>query len=606
MSLRPTDRSRRSDRPRSRSRSRDTRPLSPTSTADRKSKTKKSARSGDDDGDGEPERAVPGVLEPEPLTKRGSQEVPKATPGLSTLAAGLPLYDDREADDTDDDYEAWQARRRLSRAENASASKGVAMPSFPGLSEDDHTNLSPRTSRQNSAARPAYPMYPDESSGTFASMPSADYSTLRSSDRQPDLSIPKVAIMSPSPSRRPQSKHTESYGGHEVPHELPALPRSMSYQYDSEIRSPRFASDKTDEKKPRSNRLSVSDPKTQLRAPSPSGLRTDMNRLSVSGGRSDATSLGIPPASPLLEAYKGTYQSISPIPSPMMLARDLDDDDIEPLSPIESFRPGSKDSNTNTSDFAATNKTAKRRVVIYDSEADAKAIWTALDHIRHIDTAPLIRILPGLTHDQLLELRETYRKTYRKAGEKVDIAKHIKMQTDGHFGKLCFVTASGKWKSEAYWANTWYQSHAASRELLIEALMGRPNSDIREIKKAFRDRRYDDDLARCMYKELKADKFKEAVLMVLEEERQEETDAWPVEYRNRDVYALRQALTGQEGGERAILKIVCKRSDKHLAEVLKSYQGLHGSSFARDALKKSNNLVVSLGCEEQTGDLACG
>lgn len=602
MSLRPTDRSTRSGHSRSRSRSRDDRLSSPSTPADPKSKVKKKARSGEDDEDEEQERSVPGAFEPEPSPKRVSREAPKATPGLSTLAAGLRLHDEEEADDTDDDYEAWKVRRRMSQNKHAPAAKGMVMPSFPGLPEDDHTTIASRASQQKPSNRPAYPMYPDENRGMFAMMPNADYSTMRSFDYEPR--VPQVALQSPSLSRQPLPKHTESYVRHEEPHDIPALPQSMSYQYGSGGSSPRTANDRMDESKRRGSRLSVSDTKTQLRAPSPGDLHTGMNRLSVSGGGPEASALGLPPGSPLLEAYKGTYQSISPMPSPMMLARNLSDDDVEPMSPIESLKPGSKDSSTTTSGLAGTAKTAKRRVVIYDSEADAKAIWTALDHMRHIDTGPLITILPGLTHDQILELRETYRKTYKKGGEKVDIAKHIKLQTEGNFGKLCFVTACGKWKSEAYWANFWYQSHAASRELLIESLMGRPNSDIREIKKAFRDRRYDDDLGRCMYKELKADKFKDAVLMVLEEDRQEETDAWPMEYRNKDVYALRQAVTSQEGGERAILKIVCKRSDKHLAEVLKTYQGLHGSSFARDALKKSNNLVVSLHCRQPTKDIA--
>ena len=96
-----------------------------------------------------------------------------------------------------------------------------------------------------------------------------------------------------------------------------------------------------------------------------------------------------------------------------------------------------------------------------------------------------------------------------------------------------------------------------------------------------------------MEKELKPDKFLMAVLLVLEAHRQEETDTWPTEYRNRDVETLHRAIKSREGGETAILEIVVRRSDNHLRDVLKPYEMTYQSNFARDALKKSNNLVVS-------------
>jgi hypothetical protein len=37
-----------------------------------------------------------------------------------------------------------------------------------------------------------------------------------------------------------------------------------------------------------------------------------------------------------------------------------------------------------------------------------------------------------------------------------------------------------------------------------------------------------------------------------------------------------------------------RRSDAHLREVLRVYQDLYGENFARAALKKSGNLVVSI------------
>jgi hypothetical protein len=59
----------------------------------------------------------------------------------------------------------------------------------------------------------------------------------------------------------------------------------------------------------------------------PDGLANRMDRLSVSGNRPDIQTIvpggmmggGMPPPSPLLEAYHGTYQSISPMPGAMMM-----------------------------------------------------------------------------------------------------------------------------------------------------------------------------------------------------------------------------------------------------------------------------------------------
>jgi hypothetical protein len=43
-----------------------------------------------------------------------------------------------------------------------------------------------------------------------------------------------------------------------------------------------------------------------------------------------------------------------------------------------------------------------------------------------------------------------------------------------------------------------------------------------------------------------------------------------------------------------MLGVVIMRSDAHLREVLRTYERSYQSSFARDALRKSNNLVVRL------------
>jgi hypothetical protein len=235
----------------------------------------------------------------------------------------------------------------------------------------------------------------------------------------------------------------------------------------------------------------------------------------------------------------------------------------------------------------------EKRVKIYDAEEDALALVDALSG-RTPDVDTIVDILPALSHDQILELRAEYKRHCKIQGRGINIAKHIKLKTSGNFGKIAYVTALGRYESEGYWANFWYQSGNARRELLIEALMGRQNYEIREIKDAFKDKRYGDSLTKCMDKELKADKFRKAVLLALEGDRQEESDIWETEYKNRDVDTLYKALKMREGGESAMMSIVVLRSDAHLREVLRTYERKYGGNFARDALRKSNNLVVSI------------
>jgi hypothetical protein len=299
----------------------------------------------------------------------------------------------------------------------------------------------------------------------------------------------------------------------------------------------------------------------------------------------------LPPGSPLLEAYHGTYQQLSPMPSAMRLDDDSDLDDLAPLS----YNPG-RGSNDKLSQASSSKNS--RRVVIYDPEADAATLASTLSS-RKPSANPICDVLPPLTHDQMLSLRKEYKKQVKIQGKGINLSKHLKLKfppSSTNFGKAAYVTSLGRAESEGYWANFWYQSGASRRELLIESLMGRSNAEIREIKDAFKDKRYSDSLVRCMEKELKMDKFRTAVLMVLEERRQEEQDVYPPEYRDRDVDILAKSIRAREGGETAMLEIIVRRSDAHLREVLRIYQDLYGENFARAALKKSGNLVVSQHC----------
>ncbi|KAI1462885.1 Annexin [Daldinia caldariorum] len=322
-----------------------------------------------------------------------------------------------------------------------------------------------------------------------------------------------------------------------------------------------------------------------------------MSTLTVNTGHHGASlSLSSAPPSPLLESYRGTYQSMSPMPSPMLLASDdprRSSDIIEPLSPT-------------LSDSEGNGEKKRRRARFHDPVDDAVRLAKALrgDHSPP-DTEPLIEILPGMTHEQIMELRVEYKRLVKTGPERkgVNVAKHIRVRLKDEepvLMKACYTVALGKWESEAYWANFWYHGDKTRRELLIESLMGRSNYEIAKIKEAFSDKKYKDSLTLCMKTELKEDKFKRAVLTVLEEKRMEDVDEFgrrpPINHElvRDDVESLYKAVRSDRGGESAMIQVVISRSDNHLREVLRLYEKVSGTNFARDALKKSGNLVGEL------------
>lgn len=386
---------------------------------------------------------------------------------------------------------------------------------------------------------------------------------------------------------------------------------------------------------------------------SPEEVTRRMSSLSVGTGLGAAT-LGVarhnsydggrPPASPLLEAYQGTYQSISPMPSALVLAKD--DSDLSDLelelddrnadlkrkirtlekekekysrgqqtstvmiesSKAEESRPrrlssletdfeirepggGNRERTTSVSIMSPGGNGTKKAVWFYDPEENARRIAAALSGTRSApDPRPLIEILPRLSTDDLLVLRAEYKKIVKVGGQGINMAKHIKMRVPGNLGKAAYTTALGRWESEAYWANSWYQGGASRRELLIESLMGRSNSDIREIKNCFRDKKYNDNLERCIVTELKADKFRMAILLALEERRMPESQPLDIRLVKEDVAALARALNSS-GGETDMIKIIVVRSDRHLREVLRMFERTYHVNFARQMIQKSRNLV---------------
>lgn len=295
------------------------------------------------------------------------------------------------------------------------------------------------------------------------------------------------------------------------------------------------------------------------------------------------------PGSPMLEAYRGTYQSMGSMPSPLMMpsAGFSSSQDVAILDLNRTPSPSARG----------------RHARFHDLKDDAEVLKVALrdnGKKKPPPSEPFIRILPPLSHGQIMDLRTEYKLQVKTPDHKgVNVAKHIKvrLKEDKSFLKCCYATALGKWESEGYWANSYYQGSQTSRELLIESLMGKSNAEIREIKAVFRDKKYSDDLVKCMKRELKEDKFKTAIMLVLDERKMEEpTRMRPLDRRavERDVRDLYHAIRSERGGETDMIQIVVRGSEAHMREVLRVYENTYHANFAREMLKKSGNLVVSL------------
>lgn len=383
---------------------------------------------------------------------------------------------------------------------------------------------------------------------------------------------------------------------------------------------------------------------TRERSPNPAvpnaeQLRKSLGRLSTSGAASLAvggtpqTPGAKPPGSPLLESYKGTYQTISPLPSPLALAvlkdddisdLEMDDDDDELAQKMRALKrekqriqqlkklptqdlisprssgsrvdvvPRSARTSIVSTGSSSTPKTGKSKgVTFYDPQSDAEKIAEGLkgSH-RSPDVKPLLKIMPWLTTDEIIHLKQSYKNYARVGGQGINLSKHIKARLSGNLCKIIYATSLGRYESDAYWANCFYQSGASRRELLIESLVGRSNQQIREIKDVFKDKRYDDDLEKCMKAELKADKFRTAILLCLEERRMPEGIGVDMKRVHEDGMELYTALNNP-GGETAMLQIILTRSNDHLKEVLRYYEKSYGKNFAREMIRKSQNLVVS-------------
>ncbi|KAE8309476.1 hypothetical protein BDV41DRAFT_547690 [Aspergillus transmontanensis] len=233
-----------------------------------------------------------------------------------------------------------------------------------------------------------------------------------------------------------------------------------------------------------------------------------------------------------------------------------------------------------------------KKAVLYDPKPDAMAMAKALSQPRDFDAKTIIRILPSLSSDQIMDLRKEYRVHVKLHGKGINMAKHIRLKLGySAFGLACYVTALGRFESEAFWANCYYQHGPSRRELLIESLIGQSNATILEIKECFRDSRYNDDLEKCIKAEVEANKFQTAILTALKGQRQSERDPLDENLVQSDVTKIYHALHSLEDGETAMINIILSRSDLHLRAVLRAYEDIYKTNFARSMLAKSQNIV---------------
>lgn len=569
---------------------------------DRSESSSSSSSSEDDHRSSKHKESKPKHKTAEPKHRRGSSPDSQALPKRAEyVQSAKPQYDRERVDGRHPSYAGpnpYEHARPQDYSRHLSTSGAEAPYAVPGQYNWDYDHPS---EAHNTSRHPSISQEQQRQLSTSAGV-NANIGYAQHPHYAPQQVPPQYGYAQPQhQQQRPEAHRIHSTSSTGSAHFQYAEP-SQDFNY----------LPKTDGRKPSysmSARPQFADTKphsSALQAEPPSGLGSKMHRLSVSGGAGGMLALaapgqhhshdmhgGLPPGSPLLEAYHGTYQSISPMPSPLMLPSTMDEglSDLEPLSPGYS----SDDSRSKSSHHGrkANNTIASKRVSFYDPEPDALALAAALKHSTP-DPAPINKILPQLSEDHILELRTEYKKHIKVGGKGINIAKHIKLKVPGNLGKAAYAVALGRWESEAHWANFWYQSNSSRRELLIESLMGRTNSDIVKIKDAFSDKRYNDSLEKCMQMELKKDKFRNAVLLALEEKRMSNNEKLDVNLVRRDTQELHRALTSKEGGETAMINIIVVRSDNHLREVLRSFEASYRKNFAREMIQKSRNLIVRL------------
>lgn len=370
--------------------------------------------------------------------------------------------------------------------------------------------------------------------------------------------------------------------------------------------------------------------------------------IPAAGGEGGAGSK--PPPSPALQPYYGTYQSISPMPSPsfspapsplfsaagevklgkhqaqgsfsigppaypsLQQHQQQQYQQQQQPPPLQAQGLGLPTTYTGESASPAyglsvgpagpslhqprppasprNSSPSPERLPPYDAAADAARILAELKHtFTRPSVQPLLDILPTLTPSQLKALRAEYKTLCRG----INLAKHLKsvFTTSTPFGKLVFAVALGPFESEAWFANSWYQKKRTRNELLIESLMGKSNRETALIKACFKDARYNASLEKAVSDELPADKFRMAVMAQLSCSRMDEDRPVDPAALRDDVARLGTILERDaSGGETEMVGIIVNRSDRWLRELAALYHQVYDRDLAKAIIRHSKNLAV--------------
>ncbi|PYH91047.1 hypothetical protein BO71DRAFT_443436 [Aspergillus ellipticus CBS 707.79] len=234
---------------------------------------------------------------------------------------------------------------------------------------------------------------------------------------------------------------------------------------------------------------------------------------------------------------------------------------------------------------------AKEIISTCDAAADAEAISSELRHTENTRSEVLIRILPHLSSNEVFLLRHEYMNRVKVGDQGVNLLEHLHLRLDvSHFGRVCHAVALGPWESEAYWIKGHCNKLVSREDILIESLLGRPNAAIRRIKESFPGISSGDSLASCIGSVWPADKFRQAILLALEERRQDDSEPSDTALVAQDVRDLHDALHSLKDGESAMINIFVIRSDPHILQVLDTYISSYGENFVNNIIN-SNNLV---------------
>ena len=299
---------------------------------------------------------------------------------------------------------------------------------------------------------------------------------------------------------------------------------------------------------------------------------------------------------------------ISPRPSPMMTPKGddlsdfdftLDSDDSEDDEEDDGMMVATRSRSASTAIAARSKKPGPL------SKNDVRHIVSEISNAcktRDLYDPVFLEILPRQSHEKLVAIREMYRKTFPAgaSGKGINFTKHIKAAFSGSkdpLAKALWYCSLGRWESEANWANTYYQDSGSKHELVIEALAGRSNYEIVHIKEAFIDSKYNHQLDECIYKEFPSTKFKKAILIILEANRDSEGTEVRLSSVGRDVESIHRIVSSRSTsntGETELVNMILHKSDKYLRELLRQYTSAHGRRLDDAILARSNNLVGEL------------